>query len=165
MKSHLIAKVFIIMTCWIPASCTKESDPPEKGLIFYYPFNGNLKDASGNKNNGIDHTSGTYVPGVRGKALNFNGKSDYIELSKTINSENGLSFSFWIKSRGAAGTENYGVIIGKYNMSASYKCFLVYSFGAYETRSDNRLSAAFYAKGFSSDYYDRKLSPSRCWQQ
>jgi hypothetical protein len=158
MKSSLILKIFILITFFIQASCTKEHDPLENGLISYYPFNGNINDAGGDKNNGIDHTSGTYVSGVRGKALNFNGTSDYIELSKTINSQNGLTFSFWINSRGAAGAQNNGVIIGKYNMTTNTRCFLVYSFGSYTTRSDNRLSAAFYKEGSSSAYHDNVKS-------
>jgi hypothetical protein len=158
MKSQPILKVLILITCFIAVSCKKEPDSLDEGLLFYYPFNGNVNDASGHKNNGIDYTSGNYVSGIRGKALDFNGTSDYIELSRTINSGNGLTFSFWIKSRGAAGTENNGVIIGKYNMSASNRCFLVYAFGAYEARSDNRLSAAFYKEGFSSAYHDNVKS-------
>jgi len=158
MKTVLILKVLLFITCFIAVSCEKESDPLEKGLIFYYPFDGNANDAGGNKNHGIDQTSGNYVSGIRGKALDFNGTSDYIELSKTINSGNGLTFSFWIKSRGAAGIENNGVIIGKYNMTSRFRCFLIYSFGSYENRLDNRLSAAFYKKGNSSAYHDNVKS-------
>lgn len=158
MKSPLILNVFILITFLVTVSCNKETDTLENGLLFYYPFNGNVNDASGHKNNGIDYTTGNYVSGIRGRALDFNGTSDYVELSRTINSGNGLTFSFWIKSRGASGTENNGVIIGKYNMSASSRCFVVYSFGAYETRSDNRLSAAFYKESYSSAFHDNVKS-------
>jgi len=158
MKSHLFLKVFILITCFIFTSCTKKYDPLANGLILYYTFDGNVNDVSGNNNNGINYTSSNYVSGIRGQALDFNGTSDYIQLSDTINSENGLSFSFWIKSRGATGTENNGVIIGKYNMTTHLRCFLIYSFGTYETRNDNRLSAAFYKYGSSSFYHDNVKS-------
>jgi hypothetical protein len=158
MKSPLLLKVSILLTCFILTSCTKEIELPAYGLILHYSFDRNLKDLSGNNNDGINYTSSNYVAGIRGLALDFNGTSDYIQLSRTINSENGLSFSFWIKSRGAAATENNGVIIGKYNMTANYRCFMIYSFGAYETRNDNRLSAAFYKYGYSSSFHDNVKS-------
>jgi len=151
--------VFLVLTTFlIQLSCRKESDSLDEGLLFYYPFNGNVKDAGGNGNHGIDYTSGNYVTGKRGKALDFNGTSDYIQLRRSINSEKGLTFSFWINSRGASGTDNNGVIIGKYNMSGAARCFLIYSFGANETRNDNRLSAAFYEAGFSSALHDNVKS-------
>ena len=133
-------------------------DPPTNGLLLYYPFDGNVNDFSDNNNDGIDYTSKNYVAGKRHKALDFNGLTDYIQLTNTINSSNGLSFSFWIFSRGPAATENNGVIIGKYNMKSALRCFLVYSFGAYETRNDNRLSAAFYKSGKSSAIHDHVKS-------
>jgi hypothetical protein len=158
MKSIPHPVVFLLLTCFIVTSCTKKDDPPTSGLKLYYNFNGNINDASGYNNNGIDYTAGKYVPGKRGQALDFNGTTDYIQLTNTINSENGLSFSFWIKSRGAAGTENNGVIIGKYNMTTHLRSFVIYSFGAYETRNENRLSAAFYKNGNSTYYHDNVKS-------
>ena len=131
---------------------------PTSGLLLYYAFNGNVNDGSGNNNNGIDYTSGKYVSGKRGQALDFNGTSDYIQLSDTINSGNGLSFSFWIKSRGANGTENNGTVICKYNMTKQLRCFMVYSFGSSTTRNDNRLSAAFYKYAYSALYHDNTKS-------
>jgi hypothetical protein len=158
MKSIVSSVIFLLLTCLIVTSCTEKIDPPTSGLILYYNFDGNVNDASGNNNNGIDYTSDKFVSGKRGQALDFNGTSDYIQLFNTINSENGLSFSFWIKSRGAAGTENNGVIISKYNMTTNMRGFLLYSFGSGETRDDNRLSAAFFRYGYSSAYHDNVKS-------
>lgn len=154
MKSVSSFIIIILISCFTLTSCKKEYDPPTSGLVLYFPFNGNINDASGNENNGINNTESKFVSGKRGLALNLNGTSDYIKLMNTINSENGLSFSFWIKSKGAAVTENNGVIIGKYNMTAHLRSFLIYSFGGGETRNDNRLSAAFYRYGFSSAEHD-----------
>ncbi len=135
MKSVLRSIIFILITGFIVTSCKKEYDPPISGLVLNYPFNGNTNDASGNDNNGINYTEGNYVKGKRGLALDFNGTSNYIQLMNSINSENGLCFSFWIKSRGAAGTENNGVIIGKYNMITHLRSFLIYSFGGGDSSS------------------------------
>lgn len=133
-------------------------DPPASGLYLYCPFNGNTNDLSGYNNDGIDYTSHNYVQGKRSLALDFNGTSDYIQLTKIFNSEYGLSFSFWLKTRGANGPENNGAIISKYSMVSHSRCFMVYSFGAYGTRSDNRLCAAFYKYGTSSGIHDHVKS-------
>jgi len=158
MKAALILKYTLLLVYFCLTSCSKEVDPPTNGLILYYTFDNNIKDFSGEHNDGINYTSNKFVNGIRGKALDFNGTTDYIKVSGTINSENGLSFSFWINTRGAAGAENNGVIISKYSMTTNNRCFLVYSFGAYETRDDNRLSAAFYKNGNSSAYHDNVKS-------
>lgn len=127
---------------------------PTAGLILYLPFDGNLNDLSGYQNNGIDSTSNNYVSGVKSQALDFNGTTDYVQLTNSINSQNGLSFSFWIKTRGANGAENNGAIVSKYSMINDTRSFMIYSFGAYETRNDNRLSALFYKYGYSTSYND-----------
>jgi hypothetical protein len=121
-------------------------------------FDNNLKDRSISANHGIDYTSGNYVDGKWGEALDFNGYSDYVELSKTIYAGDGLSFSFWIKSRGAYGTQNNGAILSKYNMTGHLRSFMIYSFGAYETRNDDRLSAAFYKSSYSASTNDHVKS-------
>jgi hypothetical protein len=131
---------------------------PTSGLELYMPFEGNTNDLSGNSNNGIDYTSKKYVPGKRSQGLDFDGTSDYIQLKNTIESKNGLSFSFWVNTRGANGSENNGSIVSKYNMTTNTRCFMVWSFGANETRNDNRLGVAFYEYGYSSAYHDMTKS-------
>jgi hypothetical protein len=133
-------------------------DMPTAGLVLYMPFDGNVNDLSMNNNIGIDYTSKKYVPGKKSQALDFNGTSDYIMLTNTINSQYGLSFSFWVNTRGAQVTENNGSIISKYSKIYNTRCFMVYSFGSYDTRTDNRLSAAFYEYGASSAYHDMTKS-------
>jgi hypothetical protein len=158
MKSANFTSPLFLMILVIIFSCTKVEDPPTEGLMVYYNFEGNLNDQSSNVNNGVEAASGNYVSGVKGKGLDFNGTSDYFTLTSTLDSKNGLSFSFWIKSRGAAGAENNGVIIGKYNSTAEARCFMVYSFGSGNARGDNRLSAAFYRDGTSAQIHDNVKS-------
>jgi Concanavalin A-like lectin/glucanases superfamily/Cadherin domain len=133
-------------------------DMPTNGLVLYMPFDGNLNDLSANTNKAIDFTSKKYVPGKKSQALDFNGTSDYIVLNNTLDSQLGLSFSFWVNTRGAQATENNGSIISKYSKINDTRCFMVYSFGSYDTRNDNRLSAAFYEYGGSSAYHDMTKS-------
>jgi hypothetical protein len=128
------------------------------GLALYLPFDGNVSDLSSSGNNGTDYTSHNYVTGKRSQALDFNGTSDYIRLTNTINSQYGLSFSFWVKTRGPNGAENNGSIISKYSKINNTRCFMVYSFGSYTTRNDNRLSAAFYKYSYSSGEHDMTKS-------
>jgi hypothetical protein len=158
MRPSLLLRINLLIISLLLISCKKQDYPPTQGLVLYYTFDGNMADASGNNNNGINYTSNNYVPGRWGQALDFNGTSDFIQLTNTINSSNGLSFSFWIKSRGANGIENNGAIVSKYNMSTKSRCFMIYSFGSDSTRNDNRLSAAFYYSGITASYNDNVKS-------
>ena len=127
---------------------------PTDKMVLYYDFNNNLEDRSPEQNNGIDSTGGEYVTGYRDSALDFNGFSDFVTLSKNLVSGEGLSFSFWIKSRGAHGEENNGAIISKYNHATDERCFYIGSFGYYESRDINRLGIVFYKYGSSYSVHD-----------
>jgi hypothetical protein len=119
------------------------------GLLAYYPFDGDIKDYSQNQNHGIDSTKGVYVSGIKGLAHDFNGKTDFIRLKDTINFSNGLTFSFWIKSRGFINGENNGCIISKYSMSGR-RSFYVNSFGYQSQVSKNEIRVYFFPKGFTT---------------
>lgn len=62
----------------LPLAC----DPDlSKGLIAYYPFNGNLRDESGNNNNGVAFNGAalsTDFLGRASRALSFDGINDYV---------------------------------------------------------------------------------------
>jgi len=73
-----------------------------KGLVAYYPFNGNANDASLNHNNGTVYGAKLIADrfGIKNSAFAFNGKTDYISLANTF--FNGqvvsqLSVSVWFK--------------------------------------------------------------------
>jgi hypothetical protein len=126
---------------------------PTNGMVLYMPFDGNVNDLSQSLNNGIDYTLHNYATGKWSQALDFNGTTDYLLLTHSINSQNGLSFSFWLKTRGAIATENNGSIISKYSKTKDTRCFMVYSFGSGTSKYDNRLSGAFYSDGTTSTYF------------
>ncbi len=71
----------------------------KKGLVAYYPFNGNANDESGNGNNGVEKGGLTYTIGKIGQAASFDGVDDYITLgdpaSLKITGENNISISLW----------------------------------------------------------------------
>ena len=86
-------------------------------LVGYWKFNegeGTIAyDASGNGNDGTLLNGVTWVDGIEGKAVSFDGIDDYIYIpdapSLNVSGEE-LTFAAWIYS---PGFQNYGYIIGK----------------------------------------------------
>jgi hypothetical protein len=71
-----------------------------KGLVAYYPFNGNANDESGSGNNGTvlgaSLTQDRF--GIHGKAYSFNGNGDYISIPDNPNLfSDELTISWWYK--------------------------------------------------------------------
>lgn len=75
-----------------------------KGLMAYYPFNGNANDESGNGNNPVFNNATLAVDyyGNSNSAYYFNGIDNYIEIpnSSTLNTGNQISICAWIKPMG-----------------------------------------------------------------
>jgi hypothetical protein len=75
---------------------------PTNGLVGWWPFNGNANDESGNGNNGTVNgamlTSDRF--GIANNAYNFNGSSNYIEISSSpsINVSTNYSISVWLNA-------------------------------------------------------------------
>jgi hypothetical protein len=63
----------------IDITVTWGSEQSGRGLIAYYPFNGNANDESGNGHNGIVHNA-RFVNGIKGIGVSFND-DQYIEIS------------------------------------------------------------------------------------
>ena len=119
------------------------------GLIAYYPFNGNVKDSSGNGYNGINNGA-TFISdrfGSSGKALYFPSGgsgygSSYIQLQNTdsVVLNNTFTISLWIK------LESNGVIfdrdvIGTYTTDWNIYAEsgkVIFSFGTYDHVSISR---------------------------
>ena len=95
-------KFFILFLLLLIAFAAKAQVNLQSGLVAYYPFNGNAKDESGNGNNGTVNgaTLTTDRFGNVGKAYNFDGISNYIEIpnSNTINFSNYMTISLWLNS-------------------------------------------------------------------
>ncbi len=80
----------------------------KRGLIAYYPFNGNANDESGNNKNGKlvnGPTFSTDANNIDNKAANFDGVDDYILVSDQTNyfAPPKLSVAFQVYFRNAAG--------------------------------------------------------------
>ena len=93
-----------------------------KDLVAYYKFNGDLKDASKYKNNGIEIASKggiKYEYGYAGKCAVFNGAS-YIEVqdSDSLDLDKGLTISAWLYMEKP---KDMQIILAKYGESYDKK--------------------------------------------
>ncbi|MDB4406021.1 hypothetical protein N9191_01835 [bacterium] len=66
------------------------------GLVAYYPFNGNANDESGNGNHFTEEGSPTYVKGISGNAILFDGIDDLVITDRLV-SANGYTWTGWFK--------------------------------------------------------------------
>ncbi len=111
------------------------------GLVAYYPFSNNTNDASGNKNNGINH--GAILASDRfgniNSAYSFDGISSYIEVlnSTSLNMTSSISVSFWIKPSGWSDYRGPGIISKKTNDGTAG--YVVYDDGFYTSEINFRM--------------------------
>ncbi len=86
-----------------------------RGLIAYFPFNGDARDVVGN-NHGKIHGAQISDERCGDQAYYFNGESDYIDCGndKVLNGNySGLTISAWIKPKFMRKNE-FGTIVGKW---------------------------------------------------
>ena len=100
-----------------------------KGLVAYYPFNGNANDESGNGNDGTVNgaTLDEDRNGEAGKAYSFDGNNTYIIVphNKVLNFEDNSDFtiSLWALDDFAIGKSNGGGDTSKWTFSLNMKSF------------------------------------------
>lgn len=102
-----------------------------EGLVAWYTFDQDLKDHSGNGNDGISSTFPVYVAGASSlpkTALDFGGK-DFIKVpgSATLNIQNRISIAVWVYL--PASYNNFGGILDRNNGIGSH--------GGYFLRNNN----------------------------
>ena len=82
------------------------------GLVAYFPFNGNAKDASGNKHDGITYGV-QLIPdrfGFADSAYSFSGTSNWIETgTPVVTRDTQLTFSFWANTSSFSGMDVLGI--------------------------------------------------------
>ena len=102
MIKRKLPDTLIIVVLLFVSSTVLAGEGLNNGLVLYYSFDGNLQDQSGNGNDGVGSGGLTYVQGVKGKAVSFDGTNDSIriwstsEINQWVNSVEG-SISVWVK--------------------------------------------------------------------
>jgi len=78
----------------------KPADPASTGLVAYYAMDNNAEDGSGNGNHGTLQGAPQWVEGLIGKALQFNGGTDYVEVADApgLDIINTITIAAWIKA-------------------------------------------------------------------
>lgn len=111
-----------------PTSTEVYKTSSDTGVVAYYPFSGNTKDESRNKNHGTVYGATLTADrfGNPNRAYNFDGVDDYIEIphSDSLNPTNTMSLAAWIIVRQP---EFYPAVISKGNVGnyqESYSLFL-----------------------------------------
>ncbi|MBM3211388.1 LamG domain-containing protein [Candidatus Poribacteria bacterium] len=96
----MLYKSFLALTILISLSFIHSITLAATDLVLYLPFDGNLKDASGNGNNAILKGNEKWVDGKFGKAFNFDGAT-YMEVEDKKGSGfdgvSGLTIELWVK--------------------------------------------------------------------
>jgi len=74
-------------------------DPGTDALVAYYPLDNDVLDGSGNGNDGTIFGNPTFVEGVDGMALKFDGAGDYVDCGSNpiLAITDAVSISAWIK--------------------------------------------------------------------
>jgi len=103
-ESYRVAAPVVISQ--LPADIGQQWTLPDNlsaGLAAWYPFDGNVNDASGNQNNGTAYNllPGPNPAGQANSALYFNGTNSWVEVPNSpslMSPISGLTISGWIKS-------------------------------------------------------------------
>ncbi len=124
---------------------TSSSDYVKSGLVAYYPFDNDVKDYSGNDNNGKIYNCPKLVDGKVGKALELDDDDSFVEVEndKSLSPEK-ISFSAWIYPT-KWGENDYGRILSKGYVYDNYDLYLTNS---------KKYSNDFRSFAFSYDYGD-----------
>ncbi len=102
-----------IVIAYVPSLVTAAGDD---GLVAHYPFDGDTLDISGNDNHAASHGGVSFVLGVHGGAVSFDGSSGYLEAD----GDGPLALSQWTISvwvNPRANTDSQAMLVGKPNQS------------------------------------------------
>ena len=95
-----------------------EIEVPTDGLIAYYPFDYSIEDQGPYANHCFSNGgSMTFQEGIVEQAAFFNGTTDMLTLTNTLDIIKGVTVSFWVNNYGKYSSQQGSMIIGKYNAS------------------------------------------------
>lgn len=101
----------LLLAALLPVCAMSQSVNLNRGLVAYYPFEGNANDASGNHNDGRIEGA-TFSDGNFGQCSHFGGydNSQIIRIpnSNSLKFSNAVSFAFWFTLDDYIGMDGYG---------------------------------------------------------
>ncbi len=129
-----------------------------QGLVSYWPFNGNAKDATPYANNGILENAPTLTTDRKGQAnsaYNFNGSTQYITTTNLLSEPTVYTLSLWFKTTSgyASGGRLFGFSGSQTGSSSNYDSHIYMTnsgqiyFGTYNTSVETVNSTASYNDG------------------
>lgn len=105
-----------------------------KGLVAYYPFNGNANDESGYKNNGIINGAELTTDrfGYPNNAFKFDGTTAFIDVpsSSTLALTGDKTVSVWVKIDSANLMQQYTTVLSKEITGITYPTFHIQLLGS-----------------------------------
>ena len=129
MKNVSLLTLFFV--CTLTGTATEVWSDPDESLILYLSFDElsgrTLKDHSEYKNNGELVGKPTLVEGKFGKALKFNGRSDWVEIphDESLTVDKSVTVMAWIKTPRHGGPNGalWQSIVAKGNNPRSYSFY------------------------------------------
>jgi len=128
--TFLCLSLFIAVLLPIVSSNARIDPGDIMGLWLFDEGEGNVAgDSSGNGNDGKFEGSPEWSDGKHGKALDFDGSSDYVEVedSDSLNITNDITIMAWIYKRSDA--IHGGTIIGKWKQLGDVWSYVLYGLG------------------------------------
>jgi hypothetical protein len=123
-----------------------KSNTLQEGLIGYYPFNEDYRDHSPRENHAFSDNEIQFVQGINNQCVEFDGMSDYLELTETLSPNVSRAFSFWFQTYGPVDGENNGSIISKYDKNLG-RSLMINTFGPMNQNfSHNKIGTFYHAE-------------------
>jgi|GEM_PF-2897746 len=130
-----------------------------KGLVAYYPFNGNANDLSGNGHNAttVGVTLATDRFGRANRSYNFNGTSTYVQCPPSTYFNGDFTISGWVN---VSSLGSWARLIDFGNGPASDNILVALSVG-----NDNRIGTSNYVGGSGDDAESQQVIDFNKWVQ
>ena len=128
----VVLATLLILTSLVHVVQAKSTGGPEPSLVLYLPFDEGSGDKAGDVsrygNHGALKGSPKWVAGKFGKALEFNGKSNWVEVphADTLTVDTAVTVMAWINAKrhtGGASKARWAGIVTKSNNPRSYSFY------------------------------------------
>ena len=153
MKTKLIIILALALIPW----CHVEADSLTNGLVLYYPFDGNVNDASGNGNNGTLVGNPVFVQNEQGQnnsALQFNGQGQYVSFPDSVFGPDISAFTFYARVSVNPSLNPDAVIIQKGSQNGEAQLVLRNGMFEFQVNLEGAGWQPTFSSPITSGYYD-----------